>query len=71
MKNSEIDSDGLTTVGKLKRLLLNRDKDFWQTLTEQSLSAATFNELIILSSLRKKAVKSGFNAAAAQAAMDS
>lgn len=46
---------------ELKRLLLNRDEAFWQKLTEHSRSAQTFNELIVLSSLRKKAAKIGFN----------
>jgi FkbH-like protein len=43
----------------LKNLLLNRDENFWRLLAEKSLSAASFNELITLSALRKKAVKIG------------
>ncbi len=45
----------------MKRLLGNRDENFWQMLTKQSLSAATFNELVSLSSLRKRAQKLGFD----------
>lgn len=45
----------------LKNLILNRDESFWQKLSEQSRSAKTFNELITLSTLRKKALKIGFS----------
>lgn len=47
--------------GDLKNLLLNRDQTFWQILSEHSASAKTFNELITLSTLRKKALKIGFH----------
>lgn len=45
----------------LKSLLINRDESFWHILAKQSQSANTFNELIILSTLRKRAVKYGFD----------
>lgn len=44
----------------LKNLLLNRDENFWNVLAEKSQSAVSFNELIMLSALRKKASKIGF-----------
>lgn len=54
---------GLTkiqTTKELKVLLQNRNELFWEELKKQSLSAVTFNELIVLSSLRKRANKIGF-----------
>lgn len=44
----------------LKRMLLDRDEDFRRVLAERSLAAASFNELIALCGLRKKADKLGF-----------
>lgn len=46
---------------ELKHLLLSRDETFWKKLAKQSQIAKTFNELIILSSFRKRAVKLGLN----------
>lgn len=46
-------------AGDLKKLLADRDKDFWRVLTEKSLSAESFNKLIVLAGLRKKAVRMG------------
>jgi FkbH-like protein len=61
MNNTSTGLADSSVSGDLKSLLLNRDESFWQRLTEQSESARTFNELITLSTLRKKALKVGFN----------
>ncbi len=48
-------------IQELKKLLLDRDKTFWPALVKLTTSAATFNQLITLSTMRKKAVKLGLN----------
>jgi FkbH-like protein len=44
-----------TSSGELKSLLLNDSADFWDRLTIYSRNASDFDELFLLSSLRKKA----------------
>lgn len=53
--------NGSATVNELKTLLLNRDSKFWSELVKQSAAAATFNQLVALSTFRKKAKKIGLN----------
>lgn len=49
----------MMSIKELKSLLASRDKSFWAELERQSRSATAFNELIFLSSLRKKAQRLG------------
>src|SRR6187551_1286674 len=42
-------------IGPLKTLLLNHDPEFWEGLKTLTRSARDFEELFLLSSLRKKA----------------
>ncbi len=60
MINAARRSTEILTVKELKILLEVRDELFWNELEKQSLAAATFGELIVLSNLRKKADKAGF-----------
>jgi FkbH-like protein len=46
-------------IEELKSLLHNRNESLWPRLRLQSQSAVTFNELILLSNLRKKAKRIG------------
>ncbi len=48
-------------IDELKLLFAKRDSSFWQELERCSQAALTFGELTVLSSLRKKALKSGFD----------
>lgn len=53
--------DNSSTTEKLRLLLSKKDELFWDELAEQSRSATTFKDLIVLSKLRKRANKFGFD----------
>lgn len=50
-----------------KELLKGRDEEFWRVLSERSSAASSFNELLPLSNLRKRARKIGFENGASDA----
>ena len=60
MNNLHAESNGSPSAGELKQMLSSRDENFWRILARKSQAAASFGELIFLSNLRKKALRSGF-----------
>ena len=55
--------DAAANRQQLKRLLLDSDPSFWTQLAEQTQAAESFDELLFLSSLRKKALSRGLEQA--------
>lgn len=61
MHTVEVGANGSSgAAGELKRLLSGRDPLFWPRLAERSEAAASLSELLSLSTLRKRALKAGF-----------
>lgn len=57
-------TNGSAISDDIKRLLLDGDSAFWTELAERTKSATSFNELVFLSRMRKKAVSVKLNGAA-------
>lgn len=54
-------TNGSSVINELKRLLLKRGEGFWDLLFQSSRDASSYNELVKLSSMRKRALKMEFH----------
>lgn len=63
VKSLDSNPNSAATVDGLKTLLQNQDGKFWSEMVNQSVTATTFNQVVALSTIRKKAKKTGLNGA--------